>query len=141
MKQMIFAASVLLLGVGCKKDLIDFEPGVCYEVQTLLDSRNADVPCGKTADFEGKKLCLTGTLEDNGNSTSFTLRDAQHSSNSIEIQVDSLLVVEILAKVKAHEHKMATVRGIMTGFDKPQNFKCRRGFAQQLSDVEDLEIQ
>lgn len=141
MKQMIFAASVLLLGVGCKKDLIDFEPGVCYEVQTLLNARNAEVPCGKIADFEGKKLCLTGTLEDNGNSTSFTLRDAQHSSHAIEIQVDSLLANEVLAMVKANVSKMATVRGIMTGFDRPQNFKCRRGFAQQLSEVEDLEIQ
>ena len=141
MKQFIIPLCILLVGAGCKKDLLDIDSGICFSVNDLLDSRNADVACGKAADFEGKSLCLEGTLEeeaDSGLSRKFFLRDA---SQFIEVQVDSSIAAEVLALVKANEGKSATVKGIMTGFDKPQNLKCRRGFVQHLSDMEDLEIQ
>ncbi len=141
MKQFVIPCCIMLLAVGCKKDLLDIDAGTCFSVRDLLDSRNADVPCGNAADFEGKDLCLTGTIEEEtgmGPSHVFFLHDA---SRFIEIQIDSTIAAEVIALVKVNGGRSANVKGVLTGFDKPQNLKCRRGFVQHLSDIEDLEIQ
>lgn len=140
MKQLLITCCIILLAAGCKKELLDIDAGICFSVKDLLNSRNADVACGNAADFEGKVLCLTGTLDaENGMGLpqNFFLHD---ESRSLEIQIDSTIAASVIALVTVNRGRFATVKGVLTGFDKPQNFNCRRGFVQHLSDIEDLEI-
>ena len=140
MKIQMLLAAVLLI-TACKKEHLDISSGDCFAVEALLDSRNADVGCGNTADFEEKTLCLSGTLEEGSALHHFVLRDTKHSGSWIEVQLDSVIASEVAELVRNNAGKTATVKGIIHGFDKPQNLKCRRGYFQQMSAVNDLEIE
>jgi hypothetical protein len=144
MKQKHFLPVLCLLCFSaCKKEMLDIRSGACFTVEDLLESRNADVPCGKTADFEGLSLCLEGNLESGGpggNPRLFFLRDAHDEERVMTVVVDSLLSAEVLERVHNNAGHKATVKGAMSGFDQPRNFKCTRGYEQHLSSIADLEI-
>jgi len=141
MLQVILPSLLLLSMAACKKETIDIHSGACFGISELLNSKNVQVKCGQTADFEGLSLCLAGVLEPSPESGKFFLLDQDHDSQWITVSLDSTISAAVQQFVQSNEGKTATVRGVLSGFDKPQNFQCVRGFEQHLSSITDIALE
>ena len=135
----------LALFSSCKERIDINDADTCYPVQRLLDSKNADVGCDQTADFEGHALCLTGVLEVSNDPhalpLNFFLLDSADNNRAVEIRLDSSLAAEMIPLVRANRGKQAAAKGLMAGAGQPGNPDCVRSFSLTLAAAADLAIE
>jgi len=129
--------TILLLAIlpafSCVKEL-DLDSGNCFDVKRFLDSKNATgIRCGTSAVFEGSSICLEGLIEttmnpETGIPMHIALLGGKNYDTSIQVIIEENLLEEIHKELHRNRGRIAHLQGEIRGFDRPQQFKCTRGF-------------
>ncbi len=135
---------IILLVMSCRKEIDLYSH--CHDVHTFLRSSNATIPCGVSASFEGQQICLQGMIRlerdfFTGELSQVVLVSSHYELSQINIRYDESLKDALADFLNANRGVTTQVRGTILGFDKPQNFRCKRGFEIHIDQLSDFDFQ